>query len=535
VTIRDTDIVSALQSALAEAIGPERFALWFDQGAGLDFDGQVVSIGLPSRFLLDWIRTAFRGEIETACRRVLGSCPQVRFSLQAPSHSKAPAGSGPGALKTHAHVGSKQAGESQPGGGAGNASGTWATARATGTPPECNAKATSAAAEVAEAAAPQAAVATAPGSSPASTGPCSGSPNPRPTSAPSRARPPQQRFASLKTFVVGPSNRVARASAEMAAHQPGHFSPLLIHGPTSVGKTHLLQGIWSEARRSPTGGSAVYLSAEQFTSYYVEAVRGSGLPSFRQKYREVQLLIIDDLQFFRGKRSTLVELLYTVDTLLRQRRQLVLAADRPPSELTDLGPELMARLESGVVVQVDPPDHGTRLGIVGELARRMGLHVPDDVQRLLASRLRSHARELSGALCRLKATSTALGKPITVPLAEEALADMFRNSGRLLRLGDIQKAVCEVFGVDADSLQSGRRTRYVSHPRMLAMWLARKHTRAALTEIGDFFGRRSHSTVISAQKKVDHWIAAGRAIETRGGDRDVDDAIRQVEQLLLAG
>lgn len=488
VTINDTDIVSALQTALADIIGPDRFALWFGQGADLQFDGQTVSIGLPSRFLLDWVRTSFRPEIEAACRRVFGSSPRLHFSLRRPQKQDQPVAS---EATDQAHVASAAA-------------------------PAVSHDGLRVVHE-------EAGASDKPATSSAPT-----SPRPRPG-------PQRQRFASLDTFVVGPSNRVARTSAEVAAHQPGHLSPLLIHGPTSVGKTHLLQGIWTAARRSPTGGSAVYLSAEQFTSYYVEAVRASGLPSFRQKYREVQLLIIDDLQFFRGKRSTLVELLYTVDTLLRQNRQIVLAADRPPSELTELGPELMARLEGGMVVRIDPPDHSTRLGIVGELARRMGLRVPDDVCRLIASRLRSHARELSGALCRLKATSAALAQPISLQMAEESLADMFRNSGRVLRLGDIQKAVCEVFGVDGDSLQSSRRAKRVSHPRMLAMWLARKHTRAALAEIGDFFGHRSHSTVISAQKRVDHWIAAGRCVETRSGDRDVDDAIRQVEQLLLAG
>jgi chromosomal replication initiator protein len=157
------------------------------------------------------------------------------------------------------------------------------------------------------------------------------------------------------------------------------------------------------------------------------------------------------------------------------------------------------------------------------------------VQQFIALRLTSHARELSGALCRLKATSQSFDRPISLPMAEEALADMIRHSGRVVRLADIEKAVCDVFGLDVSSLQSDAKAKRVSHPRMLAMWLARKHTRAALSEIGHYFGRRSHSTVLSAQKRVDGWMAAGRPMDLAEHNWPVDDAIRQVERRLVAG
>ena len=267
-------------------------------------------------------------------------------------------------------------------------------------------------------------------------------------------RPPRRRFASLDTFVAGEANRLAITSAEMVVRQPGQHTPLMFYGPTSVGKTHLLEGIWTAARRSHQRLTAVYLSAEQFTSHFLEALRGSGLPSFRRKYRGVGLLMIDDLQFLVGKRATQVELLHTIDTFLREGRQLVFAADRSPAELAELGPELTTRLTGGLVCRIEPPDYATRLGIVGQMARRMKLHVPADVQQFVASRLTSHARELSGALCRLQATSQALGRPISLAMAEEALADLIRHSGRVVRLPDIEKAVCDVFGLEPASLQS---------------------------------------------------------------------------------
>lgn len=472
VTTDDMEIVSVLREVLADKVGKQRFELWFGKSTQLDLADGVLTIGAPTRFFLDWIRSNFRRQIESACTAVLGECPVLEFRIDS-------------ALSDPHSSGSNQ---TEP---ASNC-----TARlkiATGDQPEPTAK-------------PQA---------------VNGS--------------GRRRFASFKSFVSGQSNRLARASAEMVTQCPGQFSPLLVHGPSGVGKTHLLESIWTAMRRKRCDATAVYLSAEQFTSYYVEAVRGSGLPSFRRKYRGVGVLLIDDLQFFRGKRSTLVELLYTVDTLMRAGRQVVFAADRAPGELAELGPELITRLESGMVCRIDPPGCSTRLGIVEQMSKRLGLKVPKNVRQFVAARLTGHTRELSGALCRLQANSEALDQPITLRLAEEALADMIRHSSRALRLPDIEKAVCEVFGLDPSSLQSGRKAKRVSHPRMLAMWLARKHTRAALSEIGDFFGHRSHSTVISAQKRVDGWLAAGSNVELPDQSWNVDDAIRQLERHLLAG
>ena len=251
----------------------------------------------------------------------------------------------------------------------------------------------------------------------------------------------------------------------MVAEQPGRLSPLLVYGPTGVGKTHLLEGIWSAARRSRPGIHAVYLSAEQFTTYFLEALHGSGLPSFRRKYRGVELLIIDGLQFFAGKRATLNELLHTTDTLLREGRQLVFAADRAAADLRELSDELVARLSSGMACGIDPPDYPTRLGILRQLAQARGLALTDDVASFVATHLTAHARELSGALNRLEAAARMLHEPITRSLAEEALAEMIRHNARAVRLGDIDRAVCEVFGLEPESLQSSGRGRKMSASR----------------------------------------------------------------------
>jgi len=494
------DIVSALLAALADKVGKERFGLWFGPRTRIVWDGKVLTIGAPNQFFLDWIRSNFRVALEDAGAAILGRRPTLEFRVDAAGENGGAASAIAGG---HAKPQVNCPSSTQPGADAMvsfNGNGKHDAARK---------------AEVGEAAhtcrvAKQV------------------EPSPTPAFSP-------RKFASLSSFVVGTNNRLAMYSAEMVARNPGQITPLYLYGPTSVGKTHLLEGIWSSERKAGRGTTTIYLSAEQFTSQFLEALRGNGMPAFRRKYRGVHVLILDDLQFLAGKRATQVELMHTVDTLLRDGRQLVFAADRPPHGLNDFMPELVTRLTGGMVCRIESPDYLTRLGIVGHLSCRLGIELPADVQRFVATRLTGHARELSGAICRLQATSEATRQKISMPLAEEALGEMIQHNTRVVRLADIQQAVCKVFGLEPQALQTDGKTRRVSQPRMLAMWLARKHTRAALSEIGAFFGRRSHSTVISAQKRVDQWMAHDEPLSMPEQTWKVDEAIRQVERQLTAG
>lgn len=342
-------------------------------------------------------------------------------------------------------------------------------------------------------------------------------------------------YASLKSFVVGESNQLAFTSVRMAVERPGTMSPLFLYGPPGTGKTHLLEGIWSAIRAKSGVRRTVLLSAEQFTSDFLQALRGGGLPGFRRKVRDLDLLVIDDVHFFSGKRATLVELQHTVDTLLRSGRQLVFAADRSPAELTGLGAELAARMSGGLVCGIEPADQPTRRRILGQMAGRCEADFSGEVLDLVAANVSGDARHLSGALNRLDATSAAFQRSVTTEMAADSLTDFFRSTQRLVRLPDIERAVCEVFGLDEQSLQSGGKARAISQPRMLAMWLARKYTRAAFSEIGDYFGRRSHSTVISAQKKVDRWMTDESTLKMTHGTCRVEEAIRRVESRLRTG
>jgi chromosomal replication initiator protein len=339
----------------------------------------------------------------------------------------------------------------------------------------------------------------------------------------------------LADFVVGPSNRMACGAVELATMRPGDVSPLVIHGPSGVGKTHLLEGTCERARERHPGINAVCLSAEQFTTGFLQALHASGLPGFRRTCRTADLLVIDDLQFFVGKKATLLELLHTLDAVQRQGRQVVFACDRELDSLPDLGPDLLTRLRGGMIARMLSPDYEVRRGIVASVCAKRDFAIPEDVIHFIATNMTRHARELFGAVNRLEATSLMLGMPVTLGMAEEALSDLVRSSARSVRLADIERAVCKAFGIESGSLQSSRRARTASHPRMLAMFLARKHTQAALAEIGTYFGRRSHSTVIAAQKAVGDWVQKRSPIMLADSAWDVEEAIRRVEDVLRAG
>ena len=354
-----------------------------------------------------------------------------------------------------------------------------------------------------------------------------------PARAPSSNR--RMRFRSLSDFVVGSGNRIAYSAASTVTERLGTVSPLFLYGPTGCGKTHLLQGIWSAVRQQANLGRPLFLSAEQFTTHFLEALRGGGLPSFRRKCRDVQLLAIDDVQFFSGKRATMIELQHTVDELQRRGRQLVLTADRPPALLSALGGELITRVSGGLVCGIDAADYTTRLGIADQVAARLDVPIPRQVVELIAAEMGGDARQIAGALNRLQATSEAFQRPVTPELAHAALQDLFRATQRVVRLVDIEQVVCDVFGLEPKRLRDTSKARSVTQPRMLAMWLARKYTRAPFTEISQYFGRRSHSTVISAEQKVNRWVAEGASIQCGHSACNVQDAIRRIETQLRTG
>jgi chromosomal replication initiator protein len=351
---------------------------------------------------------------------------------------------------------------------------------------------------------------------------------------PPRIATPRPRMR-LDDFVSGSHARVAFAAACETVARPGAVTPLLLYGPTGSGKTHLLEGIAEAIRAERRLRRVLLLSAEQFTTEFIEGLKGKGLPSFRNKYRGVDMLLLDGIQFILGKRSTLGEFQYTVDTLMRAGKQLVLTADRPLSEMSGFGRELIARLSHGLVCGLDLPDAAARLEIARRMAQARGIEIPEDVLQKITREVDGDPRQLSGAVNRLRAASIAWKRPIDAEMAATSLGDICQAAVRVVDLQDVEGVVCEIFGVDSQQLHSHRKSKAISQPRTLAMWLARKLTRAPYAEIGAHFGGRSHSTVISAERKVREWVDAGAKIQLGCGECQVNEAIRRLELRIRTG
>lgn len=470
----DMDVGSLLRLSISKRIGQERFDLWFAQVNIVANDGGVC-LECPRQFTIDWLRNNFREEIRAACQEILEATCELQFRLcKTDEFNRESLSTASNPASDDDSVGESDLYEVR-----------------------------SSAKQVAP--------------------------------APRTWLTERRRFHKLESFVGGDSNRLALTAAQMVVNNPGSVSPLFLYGPSGVGKTHLLEGIWSALRRQSRKSRCVYLTAEQFTSYFIEALHGRGLPNFRRYYRGVDLLVIEDVQFFARKRATLDELQYTIDSLLRDGRQLALSSDRSPSQLTNLGNELSVRFSGGLVARLQLPDRVTRLEIVRRVANERGLSVPEPVVELIANHLTEDVRLLHGALNRLAAASQALGEPITRSLAVRTLEELFQSNRRVVALPDIAKAVSEVCGVEQDRLRSADKSRSVSEPRMLAMWLARQYTRAPLSEIGEFFGGRSHSTVISANKKVKTWVESGHDLQSnRTAPSGIQDLIQQIELQMRA-
>lgn len=337
----------------------------------------------------------------------------------------------------------------------------------------------------------------------------------------------------FQDWIEGESNREATRLAHRLVSGQCPASPVLIWGPSGCGKSNLVKAIAEGARRRDRRLRVLSLSAEDFLVAFVDAVRGGGLPSFRQKHRGVGLFLLDNVHQLLGKQRTTEEFLQTVDSLASQGAQIVLTSDRSREQLRELGPELASRLAAGVTTEVQLPDSEMRLRLLTAEAERRGVDLSDEALRLLSLRLTGGAREAQGALNRALLLAETFDTPFDTDLAERVAEDLNRLSTPPVKLEDIQRAVCGVFGVDAAALRSNKRTKAVTEPRMLAMWLARKLTGSAWSEIGDYFGRRSHSTVISAHRRVERLLAGPQPARlSTPAASDLGDAIRKVEAKL---
>lgn len=343
---------------------------------------------------------------------------------------------------------------------------------------------------------------------------CVGDPAPPRTEA-APARLPQQtdvRMAYLhpnytfERFVAGPSNELAHAGAHAVALEPGHPSrnPLFIYGGVGLGKTHLIQAIAHKVRRTAPEKVFWYISSEQFLQLVVSAVRDTATPDFRdfrRRYQDVDVLLMDDVQFLVGKERTIEEFFHRFNDLYQQGKQIVLTSDRAPREI-ELDERMISRFESGLVADIQPPEYETRLAILELKAREEEEFFPPEVLQYIASSIKSNVRQLEGAVHRLTATSRLRRIPIDMELAKSTLADTLGSSAASPTAGQIAAAVAEAFGISPAQLRGQHRRRDVLVPRQVAMFLMRELTRMPLVEIGQFFSGRDHSTVLNAIERI---------------------------------
>ncbi|MEO6809028.1 MAG: chromosomal replication initiator protein DnaA [Isosphaeraceae bacterium] len=359
-------------------------------------------------------------------------------------------------------------------------------------------------------------------------------PIPKPSPAtPERHRGQARPARRLDDFVTGSGNRMAHAAAsEMAQSLGASFNPLVIHGAVGLGKTHLLEGIAGALRSLHPGLNVVHMTAEGFTNGFLDAMRTGTLAAFRNRNRRAGALIVDDVHFLAAKRATQDEFLHTFNALIADGAPIVMAADQHPRLVSKLTDELVTRFLGGMVVKIEAPDTITRRAILKAKAASRGVDVPDAVIAYVADHLRASVRELEGALNSLIAHAVLAGKRLDLNLAKAALRDTIRHTAQAVALKDVERAVCGLFGIEPDVLKSESRARAVAHPRMLAMYLARKHTGAAYSEIGRFFGGRNHSTVISAEKKVATWLRDEQRNALLAGFETVADLLTALERTL---
>ena len=309
---------------------------------------------------------------------------------------------------------------------------------------------------------------------------------------------------TFENFVIGSSNRHAHAYSIAVAESPAkNYNPLFIYGGVGLGKTHLIQAICHKVQANSHGTLKItYLPSEQFTNELINAIQHHSTAAFRQKYRNTDVLVIDDVHFFGGKDSTQEEFFNTFNALYDAHKQIILSSDRPPKDIADLQDRLISRFGWGLTTDIQPPDLETRVAILKKKIEREPVAVPDDVIFFIAQLIKTNIRELEGALVRTMAYSLMEEKPITVDLAKEVLKDLLKEPKKLITIDFIQRCVAEEFGISLGDIKARRRNKTIVLPRQVAMYLSRELTDLSLPEIGQFFGGKDHTTVLHSYNKI---------------------------------
>ena len=309
---------------------------------------------------------------------------------------------------------------------------------------------------------------------------------------------------TFDTFVIGPGNRFPHAASLAVAEAPAEaYNPLFIYGGVGLGKTHLMHAIGHHVLSNKPNAKVIYTSSEKFTNEFIKSIRDNETEAFREKYRKIDVLLIDDIQFIQNKEQTQEEFFHTFNELHQNNKQIVISSDRPPKEIAKLEDRLRSRFEWGLIVDITPPDYETRMAILQKKIEEENLDIPPEALNYIANQIQSNIRELEGALTRLLAYSKLQGKPITTELTAEALKDIIQSpKSKKITIQDIQKVVGQYYSVRIEDFSAKKRTKSIAYPRQIAMYLSRELTDFSLPKIGEEFGGRDHTTVIHAHEKI---------------------------------
>jgi len=423
---------------LQQELTPQQFSAWIKPLAMLDFEDGRLRIAAPNRFKLDWVKTQFADRITTIAAEFWQSPVDVQFVLDPRN----------GQLK-------KTAGPSTP-----------TSALVSSDAPIERAK--------------------------------------QPEE--SHSRRDQSRInpaLTFDSFVTGKANQLARAAAIQVASNPGiSYNPLFLYGGVGLGKTHLIHAIGNQVLADNPSVKIRYIHAEQYVRDVVTAYQRKGFDDFKRYYHSLDLLLIDDIQFFGGKNRTQEEFFYAFEALIAAKKQIIITSDTYPKEITGMDDRLISRFDSGLTVAVEPPELEMRVAILLKKAALEGAALSDDVAFFVAKHLRSNVRELEGALRKILAYSRFHGKDITIDVVKDALKDLLSVQNRQISVENIQKTVADFFNIKVADMYSKKRPANIARPRQIAMYLAKELTQKSLPEIGELFGGRDHTTVLHAVRKI---------------------------------
>ncbi|PIZ29778.1 MAG: chromosomal replication initiator protein DnaA [Alphaproteobacteria bacterium CG_4_10_14_0_8_um_filter_53_9] len=466
----DKAIWAAVQAWMEGQVAPADFAAWVMPLNFLKKDGGRVVLAVPTMFMQDWVKKHYRDPIAEGWRHVTGKDVAVDFDVVPVWQSMGRDGGGATEVLGGTQGGPKDKSEVSNGGATGGAAATakthdWLAGN------ELDAR------------------------------------------------------YSFDSFVTGKSNQFAFAAAQRVAEEMGSFNPFFLHGGVGLGKTHLMQAVGHALKARNPDVVIQYLSAEQFLYTFIRAIREKNTLAFKELFRAVDVLMIDDIQFIAGKESTQEEFFHTFNTLVSLGKQVILTADKSPHDLPNIEDRLRSRLGSGLAIEVHAPDVETRQAILEQKAASMDLELPHDVSVYLATNIASNVRELEGALNRLAAFSRLTGQELTIAFAKDQLRDLLRVQTKVVGMDDIQKQVAEYFKIRVADLHAPRRDRAVARPRQVAMYLCKQLTSRSYPDIGRAFGGRDHTTVMHACQQIVNLLER---------DARLVEDVKLLEQMLTA-